>query len=600
MLRLAIAQMRPRKAAYAENLDRLGAIFRQAAAATQPPELIVAPEAALTGYFLEGGVRDLAVTADQLFHDLSCQHRDAQAPTVDVALGFYEVHQNRLFNSGLFATLGGPDAGIRHVHRKVFLPTYGVFDEERFVEAGRAVQSFDTRWGRAAMLICEDAWHSFTPMLAALGGAQLIIIPSASPARGVLSADDAPGRPASLARWSRIVQDMAGEHGVYVALAQLVGFEGGKAFPGGSLIAGPRGDVLAEGPVFEEALVQATIDFEEITRARTDLPLLADLEMRLPHLLGSLHDARRGGKGSGSTSTVPGAPPPASVPAPALPPAAMRADPGRDPLAIDPELTRRWLVEFIRDEVQRRRGFEHVVIGLSGGVDSSLVAYLAADALGASNVIGLRMPYRTSSPESLAHAQLVIEALGIRGMTVDISAAVDGLAAAVPEPPTPGRLGNMMARARMITLFDVSAADRALPLGTGNKTERLFGYFTWHADDSPPVNPIGDLFKTQVWALARHVGVPDVIVSKPASADLISGQTDEGDFGISYPRADAILHWILLGYRAPEIATLGFTDAEIELVRKRLDSTHWKRRLPTVAMLSATAIGEYYLRPVDY
>jgi NAD+ synthetase len=228
------------------------------------------------------------------------------------------------------------------------------------------------------------------------------------------------------------------------------------------------------------------------------------------------------------------------------------------------------------------------------------VAYLAADALGAENVIGVRMPYRTSSPESLAHAQLVVDALGIRTMTVDISGAVDALAAALHEQPTPGRLGNMMARTRMITLFDVSAGERALPLGTGNKTERLFGYFTWHADDSPPVNPIGDLFKTQVWALARHLGVPDVIVSKPASADLIKGQTDEGDFGISYQRADAILHWILLGYKGPEIAALGFTEDEIEVVRKRLDSTHWKRRLPTVAMLSATAIGEYYLRPVDY
>ena len=101
----------------------------------------------------------------------------------------------------------------------------------------------------------------------------------------------------------------------------------------------------------------------------------------------------------------------------------------------------------------------------------------------------------------------------------------------------------------MITLFDLSAEHRALPLGTGNKTERLLGYFTWHADDSPPVNPLGDLFKTQVWALARHLGVPEVIVAKPASADLIMGQTDEGDFGITYPRADAILHWILLGYR---------------------------------------------------
>jgi NAD+ synthetase len=397
---------------------------------------------------------------------------------------------------------------------------------------------------------------------------------------------------------------MAGEHGVYVALAQLVGFEGGKAFPGGSLIATPRGDLLAEGPVFDEAVIQATLDFEEITRARTDLPLLADLEMRLPHLLGSLHDARRGGRPAGGgragqTEAAP-APSPRPGPRPALPPTPMRANPDRDPLAIDPDLTRRWLVEFIRDEVQRRRGFERVVIGLSGGVDSSLVAYLAAEAVGAPNVLGVRMPYRTSSPESLAHAQLVIDALGIPAETVDISAAVDGLAGAVHEPPTPGRLGNIMARTRMITLFDQSAAHGALPLGTGNKTERLFGYFTWHADDSPPVNPIGDLFKTQVWALARHVGVPDVIVSKPASADLITGQTDEGDFGISYPRADLILHWILLGYRAPEIMALGFSEAEVELVRRRLDSTHWKRRLPTVAMLSATAIGEYYLRPVDY
>ena len=621
--------MRPRKGAYDENLGRLGDVFREVAASAEPPELLVAPETALTGYFLEGGVRELALSADQLYDDLTCQHRSAGGPALDIALGFYEVHQNRLFNSGMYATLGGPDAGIRHIHRKVFLPTYGVFDEERFVEAGRTVQAFDTRWGRAAILICEDAWHSFTPMLAALGGAQLIIIPSASPARGVISTEDAPGRPASLARWSRITQDMAGEHGVYVALAQLVGFEGGKAFPGGSVVAGPRGELLVEGPVFEEALLLTTLDFEEITRARAEMPLLADLEMRLPHLLGSLHDARRAGRPGPGPAGGAGARPDggrreseagarASAPRnprgelesaeddaaraarPALAPAFMRANPGRDPLAIDADLTRRWLVEFIRDEVQRRRGFERVVIGLSGGVDSSLVAYLAAEALGGGNVIAVRMPYRTSSPESLAHAQLVVEALGLRDITVDISAAVDGLAAAIPEPPGPARLGNMMARTRMITLFDISAAQRALPLGTGNKTERLFGYFTWHADDSPPVNPIGDLFKTQVWALARHLGVPDVIVSKPASADLIMGQTDEGDFGISYPRADAILHWILLGYKNPDIGALGFTEDEIELVRARLDSTHWKRRLPTVAMLSGTAIGEYYLRPVDY
>jgi NAD+ synthase (glutamine-hydrolysing) len=621
VLRLAIAQTRPQKGAYEENLCRLGDLLREVGGWPEPPELVVAPETALTGYFLEGGVRDLAISADQLFADLSRQHTGSGAPPLDIAIGFYEVHSNRLYNSGLYATLGGPDAGIRHIHRKIFLPTYGVFDEERFVEAGRSVQAFDTRWGRAALLICEDAWHSFTPMLAALDGAQLIIIPSASPARGVITTDDTAGRPVSLARWGRLVQDIAGEHGVYVALAQLVGFEGGKAFPGGSILAGPRGDLLVQAPVFQEAIIPAVIDFEEITRARADLPLLADLEMRLPHLLGSLHAARRGsgaagqrgGKGTGTEGQGGGnstptrvqskeqtAPLPRRPPAAPLPPLSARFNPKQDPLAIEPELTRRWLVEFIRDEVQRRRKFEKVVIGLSGGVDSSLAAFLAAEALGAANVVGIRMPYRTSSPESLAHAQLVVDALGIPSRTVDISAAVDALAGSIGGEVEPSRLGNIMARTRMITLFDLSAALRALPLGTGNKTERLLGYFTWHADDSPPVNPIGDLFKTQVWALARHLGVPDVIVSKPASADLIKGQTDEGDFGISYPRADAILHWILLGYKAPEITALGFQNAEIDLVRQRLDSTHWKRRLPTVAMLSGTAIGEYYLRPVDY
>jgi NAD+ synthase (glutamine-hydrolysing) len=153
---------------------------------------------------------------------------------------------------------------------------------------------------------------------------------------------------------------------------------------------------------------------------------------------------------------------------------------------------------------------------------------------------------------------------------------------------------------RMTALFDLSSRYRALPLGTGNKTERLFGYFTWHADDSPPINPLGDLFKTQVWALAKHLGVPDVIVSKPASADLIVGQTDEGDFGISYAKADQILNWLLSGYTIQDLVARGFLDAEVALVRRRLESTHWKRRLPTVAMLSATAIGESYLRPVDY
>jgi NAD+ synthetase len=271
---------------------------------------------------------------------------------------------------------------------------------------------------------------------------------------------------------------------------------------------------------------------------------------------------------------------------------------GPPSLSIDAALVEQWLVNFLRDEL-RRRGFERAVVGVSGGVDSAVTAYLAARALGPERVVGVRMPYRTSSPESLAHGQLVIDALKIEGRTLDISAAVDGYLAHEPEADA-ARRGNVMARLRMIALFDLSAKHRAIPLGTGNKTERLFGYFTWHADDSPPINPLGDLFKTQVWALARHLGVPDVIVGKAPSADLVVGQTDEGDFGISYPKADELLNWMLNGYGEDDLLSRGFDAAEMALVRKRLASTHWKRRLPTVALISGTAIGESYLRPVDY
>ncbi|MFN2397208.1 MAG: NAD+ synthase [Gemmatimonadaceae bacterium] len=271
---------------------------------------------------------------------------------------------------------------------------------------------------------------------------------------------------------------------------------------------------------------------------------------------------------------------------------------GPHSLDIDGSLLERWLTHFIREELQQR-GFAKGIVAVSGGVDSAVTAFLAARALGPENVIALRLPYSTSSTDSLEHAQLVINALGVTGHTIDISPAVDGYLASDPGA-NDGRRGNIMARVRMIALFDLSAKHNAIPLGTGNKTERLLGYFTWHADDSPPVNPLGDLYKTQVWALARHLGVPSVIVDKPATADLVAGQTDEGDLGISYPKADRILHWLLSGYSAESLEAQGLSQGEIERVRRRLEGTHWKRRLPTVAMLSPTAIGESYLRPVDY
>ncbi len=607
MPRLAIAQLRPTKGDYNANLQKIGGVLAQIAKLDPPVDLAVFPETATSGYFVEGGVRDVAVTAGTLFRDLTVEHEAAGAPSVDVAIGFYEVFQNHFYNSCLYASLGGKDAGVRHVHRKVFLPTYGVFDEERFVDRGREIRAFDTRRGRVAILLCEDAWHSISGTIAALQGAQLVIVPSASPARGTGMDEEGVRLPASVVRWERILRGIADEHGVWVAFASLVGFEGGKGFPGGSVVVSPTGDIVLRGPLFEEAVLTYDVDFEEITRARAEAPLLADLEVNLPHLVKNLAKGETG-KGKRKRAVVQFDPATngtdgsrVSLPAARIHVVGKGVEEG-DPLAIDTDLARRWLTSFLKDEVVRRRGFARGIVGLSGGVDSSLTAFLAVEALGKDNVIGVRMPYRTSSPESLDHALLVTQTLGIQSVTIDITGAVDGYLAQV-EPNgdiDPTRRGNVMARERMIVLFDLSAKHKALPIGTSNKSERLLGYFTWHADDTPPVNPLGDLFKTQVRALARHVGVPEVILKKPPTPDLVPGQTTEGDFGISYDKVDRILYYLIRGMKPAEVVARGFTPEEVAKVAGRLESTHWKRRLPTVAMMSQTAIGEFYLRPVDY
>ncbi len=613
---IALGQLRPRKGDVTANIARLGELFAQVDQASQRPTVLHLPETVLSGYFLEGAVADVALTAGAVaarLHEVYLAavpvEREHATRTLDVVLGFYERWRDTLHNSAMYVRLGEAAPQILHVHRKVFLPTYGLFDEERFVERGLDVRAFDTPWGRAAILICEDAWHSVTGSLAALDDAQVIFVSSAAPARGIQPRDDGIEGPATMARWERLLRDMAEEHGVFVTFANLVGSEGGKVFAGGSLIVGPRGDIRTRARVWDEALTSATIDLDDLTRARAELPLLADLRAAAPHVQENVRRVtlREPVRLDFDEDVSPAATPqaPARVGSGAGAGAAVtwrhadaESQDHAPSLAIDPELVETWLVRFIRDEMSRRR-FERALVGVSGGVDSAVVATLAARALGAPNVLGVRMPYRTSSPESLAHAQLVIDALGIPARTVDISGAVDGYLEEEPEADA-RRRGNVMARTRMIVLFDLSAKLHGVPLGTGNKSERLLGYFTWHADDAPPINPLGDLFKTQVWALARHLGIPDLIVDKPASADLVAGQTDEADFGVSYAVADRILSWLLAGYRPAELVARGFEAEHIALVTKRLEGTHWKRKLPTVAIMSQTAIGESYLRPVDY
>jgi NAD+ synthetase len=590
---VALVQFTPRKADTGHNLERVAAIVAEE---SPHADVVVFPETALSGYFLEGGVSEASLSLEQLTETLGSPPKAA----ADVVIGFYERWRRRLYNSVAYLEPTGDGWQARHVHRKMFLPTYGVFDEARFVEPGPEVRAFDTRFGRFGMLICEEAWHSLSATILALDGAELLLVVSASPARDF--APSGAGRPANLDRWDRLAPAMAVEHGVFVVVAQLTGSEGGKLFPGGSVAVGPDGQILARGPLLEEAVTVAALDASALDRARVASPLLSDLEQAMPHLQRSLDRVTgRGGAEEADDDDV--AEPVEAHPALSGRGELLTADATLHDAAtldLDLDLVERTLIEFIREEVQRRRGFGRVVLGVSGGVDSAVSLALACRALGPDNVHGFRLPYRTSSDESLEHAQLALEATGAHGHTIDISDPIDRYVEAYEPDIDPLRRGNLMARLRAVILFDQSAKLHALPLGTGNKSERLLGYFTWHADDSPPINPLGDLFKTQVWALARHLGVPDVIVEKPATADLVKGVTDEDELGVSYHDADPILHWLLRGYRTEELVRVGFDASAVALVSRRLQSTHWKRELPTVAVLSSSAIGEFYLRPVDY
>ncbi len=574
-LQIALAQFRPSKGDPDASFTRISEWFaRLRAADGDRPELVVFPETATTGYFLEGGIHERALSVEAMLARLGEAWERASGPArpLDIVIGFYERDGDRLYNAALYAELGAGAPRLVHLHRKVFLPTYGVFQEERFVEAGDRIAAFDTRLGRVALLICEDVWHEVAVRTAAADGARLLIVPSASPARGTAPG---PGVPGNLARWERLARSVADEHGAGVVVSQLVGFEGGKGFAGGSLTVEPDRGLVHRSALWDEALDSVAVE----------VPEDGVLEESTGSELRTADPAESVERGYGR-------------------PTAWRGDDraARDAglLEIDTALVEEWLVRFLRDEMARRRGFEQAVVGMSGGVDSSVTAALCARAFGPGNVHGFLMPYATSSPESAEHARLVAEQLGVDTREIEITAAVDGYVEQHEADADSTRRGNVMARTRMIVLFDQAAKLGALPVGTGNKSERLLGYFTWHADDSPPINPLGDLFKTQVWALARHLGLPDVVIDKPATADLVRGQTDESDLGVSYGEADLILLHLVEG-RAPEwLEAAGFDPENIRTVRRRLESTHWKRNLPTVAMLSSTTIGEWYLRPVDY
>ncbi len=259
-------------------------------------------------------------------------------------------------------------------------------------------------------------------------------------------------------------------------------------------------------------------------------------------------------------------------------------------LSLNTAIVRKILVEFLHDETTRA-GFTRAVIGLSGGVDSAVVAFLAAEALGPANVRAVLLPYRTSSPESRQHAQEAAAVAGIPTETVDISPMVDAYMDRVPGIDRV-RAGNLMARQRMVVLYDLSARDKALVFGTSNKTELLLGYGTQFGDLASAINPLGDLFKTQVWQLARALGVPEAIVSKKPSADLWQGQTDEGEFGFTYQDVDRLLfHMVDQRRSKAELARLGFDPAFVDRVYTMMRRSQFKRRPPVIAKISTRTVN---------
>ncbi|MBI5217261.1 MAG: NAD+ synthase [Ignavibacteriae bacterium] len=259
-------------------------------------------------------------------------------------------------------------------------------------------------------------------------------------------------------------------------------------------------------------------------------------------------------------------------------------------LELDTSLVRKLLVDFIKDEIHNA-GFTKGVVGLSGGVDSAVVMTLATEALGKENVRAVLMPYRTSSKASVDDAQTLVHQLAIPSEIVEITPMVEAYLQKYPESDNV-RKGNLMARQRMIVLYDISARENALVIGTSNKTETLLGYGTLFGDTACAINPIGDLYKTQIWQLAKAIGVPQQIIDKKPSADLWEGQTDEGELGFSYKQVDELLYHLVDERRSDEeLLELGFEKYFIEKVKRLIQRNEFKRRPPVVAKISNRTIN---------
>jgi NAD+ synthase len=269
-------------------------------------------------------------------------------------------------------------------------------------------------------------------------------------------------------------------------------------------------------------------------------------------------------------------------------------------LLINTDLARAVLIRFIQDSVHKLN-FERVVLGISGGIDSALVAWLSVEALGANNVLGVRMPYKSSSPDSLSDAQKVIDALGIEALTIPITPMADGLMSQFPDM-SQMRKANIMSRSRMITLYDQSMATRSLVIGTSNKTEALLGYTTLYGDSASALQPIADLYKTQIRQLGRALQMPQSIIEKAPSADLWIGQTDEEELGYTYEFVDKLLYLLVDERMSIDEAAAegGYERSLVENIWKRVRQNQYKRTMPYIAKLSRRSIGHDFLYLRDW
>ncbi|MBS1713339.1 MAG: beta-ureidopropionase [Armatimonadetes bacterium] len=267
--RMAVVQFAPVKGDVPANLDLIAAHTKTAV--SEGAELCLFPESAACGYVLEGAAPESALAPETLLAGLSTRLRGL-TKQVDLLVGFYEKADGQPYNSAAYMSLGPDGDRVVHVYRKFFLPTYGVFDEERFHQRGLSLGVYDTRFGRFGTLICEDVWHSVLATLCAVSGAQVMLVPSASPVRGLRT-----DKPGNVLRYERMLRAVSEEHGMYTAAAMLVGVEGGKAFSGGSMVFDPDGESIVQAPMGDEAMVIADIDLDRVTVARTRTPLIGDL-----------------------------------------------------------------------------------------------------------------------------------------------------------------------------------------------------------------------------------------------------------------------------------------------------------------------------------